>query len=249
MDDSNERAQRIGAQLKTFFDKKGLTQQEIADILHIHQTNVSAMLLGKRNFGRNSALKWSEAFGLRVNWLITGDGPMFESETAVTQTNVNGDNVIAQTINNIADNNTTSTPFEKDDLIPIVPRDIAKMPNTCIWEFMNTASTSEYDSAPKIHLFPRYDFYFQCVTDAMQPEICQGDLLGIRRHDPDAPLINGDTYVFDTKSSGMLIRMLMETTDGTGYLALAHNERYKQILFPRSEILNIFTIVGLVRVK
>ena len=76
-------------------------------------------------------------------------------------------------------------------------------------------------------------------------------LLGklLTRHDPDAPLINGDTYVFDTKSSGMLIRMLMETTDGTGYLALAHNERYKQILFPRSEILNIFTIVGLVRVK
>ena len=167
---------------------------------------------------------------------------------AITQNNVHGNNVIAQTINNITDN-PTSTPYDKDDLIPIVPRDIAKMPNTCIWEFMNTASTSEYDSAPKIHLFPRYDFYFQCVTDAMQPEICQGDLLGIRRHDPDAPLINGDTYVFDTKSSGMLIRMLMETTDGTGYLALAHNERYKQILFPRSEILNIFTIVGLVRVK
>lgn len=246
MDDSNGRAQRIGAQLKTFFDKKGLTQQEIADILHIHQTNVSAMLLGKRNFGRNSALKWSKAFGLRVNWLITGEGPMFESETAVTQNNVNGDNVIAQTINNISDNiPNTSTPFELDELVPIVPRDIARMPNISIWEYMK--ANAELESAPKIHQFPRYDFYFQCVTDAMRPEIFAGDLLGIRKHDPSAPLVNGETYVFDTKSAGMLIRMLEEKEDG--YLATAHNDRYKDTFFPRSEVLSIFTIVGLVRVK
>lgn len=249
MSQSQDKAIEKGRLLKEFFKENGITQQDAADALGILQTNVSALLLGKRNFGRKMAEKWSKAFGLRVNWLITGEGPMFDGEAPITQNNIHGNNVIAQTINNINDLPATSTPYDKDDLIPIVPRDIAKMPNTCIWEFMNTASTSEYDSAPKIHLFPRYDFYFQCVTDAMQPEICQGDLLGIRRHDPDAPLINGDTYVFDTKSSGMLIRMLMETTDGTGYLALAHNERYKQILFPRSEILNIFTIVGLVRVK
>ena len=81
----------------------------------------------------------------------------------------------------------------------------------------------------------------------MQPEICQGDLLGIRRLEPTAPLINGETYVFDTKSAGMQIRMLEEKEDG--YLATAHNNRYKDSFFPRSEIVGIFTIVGLVRVK
>lgn len=245
MDDSNVRAQKIGAQLKAFFDKKGLTQQEIADILHIHQTNVSAMLLGKRNFGRNSALKWSEAFGLRVNWLITGDGPMFESEANVTQTNVNGNNVIAHTINNIADTITPSTPSDLDDLVPIVPRDIARMPNVSIWEYMRT--NTDTASAPKIYQFPRYDFYFQCVTDAMRPEIMAGDLLGIRKYDTSAPLINGEAYVIDTKSAGMIIRMLEEKEDG--YIASAHNDRYKDTFFPRSEVLSIFTIVGLVRVK
>ena len=74
-----------------------------------------------------------------------------------------------------------------------------------------------------------------------------GDLLGIRRHDPSAPLVNGETYVFDTKSTGMLIRMLEEKEDG--YLATAHNDRYKDTFFPRSEVLTIFSIVGLVRVK
>jgi hypothetical protein len=41
--------------------------------------------------------------------------------------------------------------------------------------------------------------------------------------------------------------MLEEKEDG--YLATAHNDRYKETFFPRSEVLSIFTIVGLVRVK
>ena len=119
------------------------------------------------------------------------------------------------------------------------------MPNTSIWEYMQTST--DVNAQPKVHQFPRYDFYFQCVTDAMRPEIYAGDLLGIRRLEPGAPLINGETYVFDTKSAGMQIRMLEEKEDG--YLATAHNDRYKDTFFPRSEVLSIFTIVGLVRVK
>ena len=215
MENDVNTAIKVGQQLRAYFEERGMTQQQVAEKLGIKQQNVGAYYSGARPFGKNAALKWQRTFGFNAQWLMTGQGKMM-LEGVITQNNVSGNNIIAQTINTIADpaSTPTSTPYDKDDLIPIVPRDIAKMPNTCIWEFMNTASTSEYDSAPKIHLFPRYDFYFQCVTDAMQPEICQGDLLGIRRHDPDAPLINGDTYVFDTKSSGMLIRMLMETTDG-----------------------------------
>lgn len=221
--DSAENQRRL---LREFLSKQKLTQQEVADILGIKQTNVSALLRGERNFGRKMAEKWSNAFGIRVNWLLTGEGAMFDS-----------DNSSADILQ--------PTQSELDELIPIVPRDVAMMPNTSIWEYMKTSTTA--DTAPKVHQFPRYDFYFQCVTDAMQPEIYAGDLLGIRRLEPTAPLINGETYVFDTKSSGMLIRMLEEKEDG--YLATAHNDRYKDTFFPRSEVLCIFTIVGLVRVK
>lgn len=245
MSQSKEQAIEKGRLLKEFFKEKGITQQDAADQLGILQTNVSALLLGKRNFGRKMAEKWSNAFGLRVNWLITGEGPMFEGESAITQTNVNGNNVIAHTINNLADTITPSTPSDLDDLVPIVPRDIARMPNVSIWEYMRT--NTDTASAPKIYQFPRYDFYFQCVTDAMRPEIMAGDLLGIRKYDTSAPLINGEAYVIDTKSAGMIIRMLEEKEDG--YIASAHNDRYKDTFFPRSEVLSIFTIVGLVRVK
>ena len=235
----------VGSALKKYFEQKGYSQQQLADILGVHQTNISALFLGKRPFGKNVAKKWHDAFGFRVNWLMTGEGPMFDTDTTVTQTNVHGNNVIAQTINTITDMPQASTPSELDELVPMVPRDMARMPNISIWEHMKSAT--DLETAPKIHQFPRYDFYFQCVTDAMRPEIMAGDLLGIRRHDPSAPLVNGETYVFDTKSTGMLIRMLEEKEDG--YLATAHNDRYKDTFFPRSEVLTIFTIVGLVRVK
>ena len=199
----------VGKALKNYFEQKGYSQQQIADILDVHQTNISALFLGKRPFGKNVAKKWNKAFGFRVNWLMTGEGPMFDADTTATP----------------------STPSELDDLVPIVPNGI----------------TNISDSLPKVHQFPRYDFFFQCVTDAMQPEIYAGDLLGIRKHDSASPLVNGETYVFDTKSTGMLIRMLEEKEDG--YLATAHNDRYKDTFFPRSEIISIFTIVGLVRVK
>ena len=230
MSQSKEQAIEKGRLLKEFFKENGITQQDAADRLGILQTNVSALLLGKRNFGRKMAEKWSKAYGIRVNWLLTGEGTMFDTDN---------------TSELVTDTFTPPAPSELDELIPIVPRDVAMMPNTSIWEYMQTST--DVNAQPKVHQFPRYDFYFQCVTDAMRPEIFPGDLLGIRRLEPTAPLINGETYVFDTKSAGMQIRMLEEKEDG--YLATAHNDRYKDTFFPRSEIISIFTIVGLVRVK
>ena len=165
----------VGKALKKYFEQKGYSQQQIADILDVHQTNVSALFLGKRPFGKNVAKKWHNAFGFRINWLMTGEGPMFDTDIAESTT----------------DTPTPPAPSELDELIPIVPRDVAMMPNTSIWEYMQTST--DVNAQPKVHQFPRYDFYFQCVTDAMRPEIYAGDLLGIRRLEPGAPLINGET--------------------------------------------------------
>ena len=212
MENDVNTAKEIGRQLRAYFEQKGMTQKQVADILGIQQQNVGVHFQG-RPFGKNAATKWQNAFGFSAHWLMTGQGKMMS------------DDVTPYT------NPTPSTPSELDDLVPIVPNGV----------------TNISDSQPKVHQFPRYDFYFQCVTDAMRPEIFPGDLLGIRRLEPTAPLINGETYVFDTKSAGMQIRMLEEKEDG--YLATAHNDRYKDTFFPQSEIISIFTIVGLVRVK
>ena len=69
----------IGKTIKEYFSEIGMSQIEAANMLGVQQAAVSNQLNG-RPFGKNSAAKWNNAFGFRVNWLLTGEGPMFESK-------------------------------------------------------------------------------------------------------------------------------------------------------------------------
>lgn len=62
--------------LKNFFRGKGITQNEIANILGISRVSVSNLLNGKDSFGKRRAVAWAEAFGLNPLWLMTGAGEM-----------------------------------------------------------------------------------------------------------------------------------------------------------------------------
>lgn len=66
---------RIGQEIRTYLENKGYVQSQVAEILQITQGAVSAYYRGKP-IGKNSAKKWSDAFGFRENWLITGEGSM-----------------------------------------------------------------------------------------------------------------------------------------------------------------------------
>ena len=57
--------------LKNFFAGQGMTQQDVADKLHVSRTIVTNHLNGQRTFGSNVAMKWAKVFGLDPLWLIT----------------------------------------------------------------------------------------------------------------------------------------------------------------------------------
>ena len=61
--------------LKKFFADKGLSQTKIAEMVGTSQQTVSG-LLSNRNFGKRTAQRWCEVFGLNPAWLITGEGEM-----------------------------------------------------------------------------------------------------------------------------------------------------------------------------
>lgn len=65
--------------LKNFFADKGLSQTKIAELVGTSQQTVSG-LLSNRNFGKRTAQKWCEVFGLNPAWLITGEGEMFMAD-------------------------------------------------------------------------------------------------------------------------------------------------------------------------
>jgi hypothetical protein len=68
--------------LKKFFRDRSITQQEIGDALETTQAYANLMLNGKCSLGRATAQKLSDAYGLSVAWLLTGEGNMLKAPTA-----------------------------------------------------------------------------------------------------------------------------------------------------------------------
>lgn len=209
----------VAKKLKGYFAERGMTQKQIADQLGIRQQNVGQLLLGKRPFGNITAIKWNKEFGFSIHWLLTGEGEMFETSENI---------------------------FKDGGLIPVIPKKILRKPDVDIYEFALTSGKIT-QCLPTIPIFPEFELYYECASQSMIPEILPGDLLAIRRIDEEHPLINGESYVIDTRSCGMLIRML--ENKGDTVLASAHNERYKPILFDKEDVISISSIVGLLRIK
>ncbi len=84
------------SRLKNFFKSQGITQQEIGNALGTTQAYVNLMLNGRCSLGRATAQKLSDAYGLSMAWLLTGEGPMMAADVSATAGNngvaVNGSN-------------------------------------------------------------------------------------------------------------------------------------------------------------
>lgn len=102
-------------ELKNFFKERGITQEQIAERLGVKQPYVHALLTGNRAFGKKSAKKFEEAYGLSEAWLLTGKGEMIISP--VVQNNQNGNNIHGATVNYHGENSTEKliTLLEKRD--------------------------------------------------------------------------------------------------------------------------------------
>lgn len=86
----------IGEKLKDFFKEKGITQVQIADMTGVNQSYIAALLNNTKQFGKKTAHKWGEVFGISPNWLLTGDGEMMKP--SIFQNNQNGDNINGQSV-------------------------------------------------------------------------------------------------------------------------------------------------------
>ena len=88
--------------LKEFFKELDLTQEEIAKRLNISQSLVSDYINGKKKFGKKSARKWADEFGISPLWLYIDDDI---KDNQVINPTIKGDNnpII------IGENNTTGS--------------------------------------------------------------------------------------------------------------------------------------------
>lgn len=224
MADNITTAVLIGQRIKEYFKEKGTSQIEAAKILGVQQAAVSNQLNG-RPFGKNSATKWNKAFGFRINWLLTGEGPMFDRHDELE---------CGYFIDEHPELN-------HDNDIPVVPAGLFRAPNINLYEYIT--HYDNVDKLPPVPHFQKHDMFAICPGDAMAPRIHRGYLIAMRRMPIGSTIINGEIYAVDTKSIGMFIRRIVDT--GESLRCIAENQKdFPDFELPYSDIFNIFRVVG-----
>lgn len=214
----------IGQKIKEYFSEMGMSQQDVAKALDVQKAAVSNQLNG-RPFGKNAAAKWSKTFGFRLNWLLTGEGPMFDTQDVPHTDGMYEDH----------------PELRHEDDIPVIPARIFRAPEINTYEYV--MNSSSVDRLPPVPHFQKHDMFALCPGDAMAPRICRGYLMALRRMPKDSTIINGEIYVVDTMSNGMFLRKIVD--NGNGLTFIAENQaEFPDFELPYSDVINIFRVVG-----
>lgn len=218
----------ISTKLKDYFIENGMKQCDIAEVLDVTQSAVSNQLNG-RPFGINSAKKWSKTFGFSINWLTTGEGPMFDKRKPT--------NILK------ADEHEIMGPkHHYDDEIPVIPAWMFRAPSTDIYKTVK--EDPHVETLPRVPHFAPHDLFARCPGDAMAPKICRGTLMALSMLDKDTAISNGEIYAVDTWSQGMIIRRIHDNRDGTWRCVPVNQDHFQPFEIERDDVINVFRIVG-----
>ena len=67
----------VGQRIKIVIEKNNLTQKEFAASIGIRQNQMSLIINNKGELQHKSLACIVSKFGININWLITGDGPIY----------------------------------------------------------------------------------------------------------------------------------------------------------------------------
>lgn len=229
MSDHKEHSSKyITDKIKDYFHENGIHLKNVADALDVTQSAISNQLNG-RPFGANTAKRWSRAFGFSINWLTTGEGPMFEKRKPT----------------NILEADSTHIMRPKshtDGEIPVIPAWMFRAPNTDIYNAVINDPTVE--TLPAVPHFAPHELFARCPGDAMAPKICRGYLMALARLDPSAPISNGDIYAVNTETQGMIVRRIRDNKDGTWTCTPCNQDKFQSFDIYRFDVINVFRVVG-----
>jgi transcriptional regulator with XRE-family HTH domain len=68
--------QHIGKTIKKIREEKGLTQQQVAELVHMHRSNYSKVENGERELSVDAVNKIAKYFGMTMDELVNFDGAM-----------------------------------------------------------------------------------------------------------------------------------------------------------------------------
>lgn len=214
--------ENFNEKLKKWFAGQGIKQTDIAEKLNVSPTIVNNYLNGQRRFGKNVALKWSNAFGLNPLWLMSGG----------TQGEITGALV-----------NILPNPQEDIINIPILSLDARGgfLPN-------DKADIEQYTIG--VMPFNRQiahtgDVVIPVYGDSMTPKYPAGSFILIRPIEAWREYIElGRSYVLELADWRRIIKIVRKGSDNTHYTLDSYNVDYESNEVAISFINNMWLVVA-----
>ena len=163
---------------------------------------------------------------LNMAWLLTGDGPMLNSEKIVDQTPV------------------ASPTDNPEEGIPLIP--VSAMAGALSGE----QTVLEYECERYVvPVFKGADFLIPVKGSSMYPKYSSGDIVACKRVNMSGLFFQwGKVYVIDTDQGG-LIKRIKRGSDPDHILIVSDNESYEPFELPLSGVHSVAIVLGVIRLE
>lgn len=232
-----------------FAKRVGLNPQNIYDI----QKGKTKKLSG--NIRTKIKLSYPEFSDM---WLIDGRGAMLTTHPHIISGNYNIQAVNSRVSQINSPSKMDEPPIEDAEVVeictetgvaegepikfvPVIPPKIAQSAEEDIWAYVNS---NKVPRTPVVEQLPVYDTAYRIKSDAMAPRLRAGDYVALRYIGPHPKILNGEVYAVDLKTSGLVVRELLNLPEG--YRLRARQDRYEDDSVAYEDVLGVYEVVGAV---
>lgn len=222
------------------FDK-GLNQNDLAQIWGVSQSLVSKAIRGERGIPSYYIEKLIEHFGEDViNQYTLPDKPFEGCPREATVTLLS-----RETVEEVRKD--IEEEIMEVESFPVLPEEVATKLGVDIREYIEE-SGSELERINPSRMLQHADMAERILRTSMLPTFQPDDIVFVRFLQDKMKIVDGDTYYIDSKNRPTMIRQV-KFEDGGKLRLIAKNEQYGDIVMDRTDINNVATIVGLLRMN
>lgn len=225
---------------KLIFDKS-LSQRKIAEIIGTTQSEISHFANGRRPLLEHHLQSLIAYFGKETIDAYTIPDIPFAPLTQDATITIYDAKMVEEVKEEVKEE------IMEAESIPMLPAEVSTEPEVDIRGYIEEYG-SELERVNPSEMLKHADLVEKILHTSMLPTFQPDDKVFIRFIPDKAKIVDGNTYYIDSKTYPTLIRRVK--FEGENKLRLiAQNRQFGDIIMDRGDILNIGTIVGLLRMN
>jgi phage repressor protein C with HTH and peptisase S24 domain len=217
----------ISDELAKYFENKGLTQQNIAERLHVSKAYVNALFTGKSSFGKKQAEKWSNEFGLSQSFLLTGAGSITKDNNKESE----------------KDGKPQPDNDHKDYETYLLPMTAAG--GSLVGFDSDGAAAADCEKI--ISPIAKVSFAITVYGESMYPTYPSGSRVLIKKADPNVFIEWGTVYVLDT-IDGIVIKEIHKSKDPKNIICHSINPKYDDFEINMSNVRGWYRVLASINI-